>query len=68
MSVETRSWQELCEAITNERDSEQLMWLVAKLVRALDERNVSARDTEPEDPAAFFDHSPTAGHSCIHVR
>ena len=58
MSVETRSWQELCEAVTNERDSEQLMRLVAKLLKALDERKVTARHTEPEEPAAFFEHSP----------
>ena len=58
MSVETRSWQELCEAVTNERDSEQLMRLVAKLLKALDERKVIARHAEPEEPAAFFEHSP----------
>jgi hypothetical protein len=57
MSVETRSWQELCEAITNETDSEQLMRLTAKLLRALDDRKVSVRPTEPEEPASFFEHS-----------
>lgn len=42
MSVENRSWQELCEAASKERDSEQLILLVSQLMRALDERRISA--------------------------
>jgi hypothetical protein len=51
MSVDTRSWQELCEAITNETDSRQLMWLTAKLLRALDERKGAVAHTQPQSPS-----------------
>jgi hypothetical protein len=65
MSVETRSWQELCEAITKETDSEQLMRLTAKLLRALDERKVSVAHTKPEESLSSFEHSrvPAIGAS-----
>jgi hypothetical protein len=56
MSVETRSWQELCEAITKETDSGQLMWLTAQLLRALDERKGSVAHTKPEESPSFFEH------------
>jgi hypothetical protein len=42
MSVETRSWQELCEAVTIETDSKQLMGLVAKLLEALENRRTQS--------------------------
>lgn len=35
-SKETRSWRELCEAASNEMDSEKLMALVSELTVALD--------------------------------
>lgn len=36
-SKETRSWRELCEAASNEMDSEKLMALVSELTVALDQ-------------------------------
>jgi len=56
MSVETRSWQELCEAVTKETDSKQLVGLVAKLLKALDERKVSVRSTQSQEGPLFSEH------------
>jgi hypothetical protein len=42
MAAETRTWQELCEAASQESDPTQLMALVAELMQALDERDQSA--------------------------
>ena len=36
MIAENRTWQELCEAASQESDSEQLLTLVSELVKALD--------------------------------
>jgi hypothetical protein len=36
-SKEKRSWRELCEAASNEMDSEKLMALVSELTVALDQ-------------------------------
>ena len=48
MSVQNRSWQELCEAASKESDSEQLLALVTELMKALDERNISTKSAEQE--------------------
>jgi len=40
MSVENRTWRELCEAACKEPDPEQLMTLVSELVKALDGRKL----------------------------
>jgi hypothetical protein len=37
MTAENRTWQELCEAASKEPDPQQLMVLVAELVKALDQ-------------------------------
>jgi hypothetical protein len=39
MTEETRTWQELCKAASQEPDPGQLMVLVAELMQALDERD-----------------------------
>ena len=41
MTEGTRTWQELCEAASQEPDPGQLMVLVAELMQALDERDHS---------------------------
>lgn len=38
MSVEESKWQELCEAASNEHDSEHLMVLISELIKTLDEQ------------------------------
>lgn len=43
MTGETRTWQELCEAASQESDPTQLMALIAKLMQALDERDQSTK-------------------------
>lgn len=35
---EKRDWRELCEAVSKEQNSDELMVLVSELVKALDER------------------------------
>jgi hypothetical protein len=39
MTAENRTWQELCEAASNEPDPEKLMALISELMRVLDERD-----------------------------
>ncbi len=64
MSVQTRSWQELCEAVTRERDSQRLMQLITQLINALDGRKRSPeRRTEPEEAPSTFEHSVVSAFS-----
>jgi hypothetical protein len=42
MTAETKTWQELCEAVSHESNPTRLMALIAELMRALDERDQSA--------------------------
>jgi hypothetical protein len=44
LTMENRSWKELCEAASKERDSKQLIVLVTELIKALDEQKISARN------------------------
>jgi hypothetical protein len=43
MTAENRTWQELCEAASQESDPTQLMEIVAELMQALDERDRLAK-------------------------
>jgi hypothetical protein len=45
-----RNWQELCDAISKERDPEQLMALISDLLKALDERKATAKNKPPAKP------------------
>jgi hypothetical protein len=44
----TKDWRELCRAAARELDPAKLMDLIARLTRALDERDKSQRKTAPE--------------------
>src|SRR2546423_4611972 len=57
MSVETRSWQELCEDVSKETDSKQLMGLVAKLLKALDECKASVPNSQSQVARSFSERA-----------
>jgi uncharacterized protein YejL (UPF0352 family) len=44
MEVETRDWHALCEAASQEYDSEQLLALVSELVNVLDQKSARRPD------------------------
>ena len=48
MTAENRDWQDLCEAASKETDSERLITLVSKLIRALDEHKTPANGAQAE--------------------
>ena len=54
MTADNKTWQELCEAASNESDPEKLMALISELMRALDER-----DNAPQTKARRSVYRPT---------
>jgi len=42
VTLQKRDWHELCEAASNEYDSEQLRVLISELVKTFDERDTGA--------------------------
>lgn len=48
MTAEDRTWQELCEAASQESDTEQLLTLVSELMKALDKPNPGSKGASGE--------------------
>jgi hypothetical protein len=54
---ENKSWKELCEAASNEFDSERLTSLISELVKVMDDSARSSRDTlQPQSSEHSSEH------------
>jgi len=49
MKAPKRDWRELCEAASEEQNSEKLETLISELLKTLEERNVSPQSAYHDD-------------------